>query len=72
MIKAKKHLTMEGIQKIVSYKAPINLGLIDELKAAFPNTIPAEKYLAVNTKIPNSYWMAVSRLLKINLLIQLL
>nr|QCW06921.1 hypothetical protein [Drechslerella brochopaga] len=49
---------MEGIQKIVSYKASINLGLTDELKAAFPNTIQAEKYLAVNIKISNSYWMA--------------
>lgn len=58
MIKAKKYLTMEGLQNIVSNKASINLGLTDELKAAFPNTIPAIKSLAVNTKIPNSYWMA--------------
>ena len=58
MVKAKKHLTMEGLQNIVSNKASINFGLTDELKAAFPNTIPALKSLAVNTKIPHSYWMA--------------
>nr|YP_010608735.1 hypothetical protein PNX16_mgp036 [Drechslerella dactyloides]WAN89815.1 hypothetical protein [Drechslerella dactyloides] len=58
MVKAKEHLTMEGLQNIVSNKASINFGLTDELKAAFPNTIPALKSLAVNTKIPHSYWMA--------------
>lgn len=36
IINTKEHLTMKGIQKIVSLKASINLGLTDELKAAFP------------------------------------
>jgi len=58
MIKAKKHLIMESLQNIVSNKASINLGLTNELKAAFPNTIPALKSLDVNIKIPHSYWMA--------------
>jgi hypothetical protein len=50
MVKAKKHLTMEGLQNIVSNKASINFGLTDELKAAFPNTILALKSLAENKK----------------------
>jgi len=55
MVKAKEHLTMEGLQNIVSNKASINFGLTDELKVAFPNTIPALKSLAVNTRIPHPY-----------------
>ena len=58
MVNAKEHLTIEGIHKIVSNKASINRGLTDELKVAFPNTIPALKSLAVNTEIPHPYWMA--------------
>ena len=51
MANAKEHLTMKGLQKIVSLKASINLGLNDELKAAFPNTVPALRPLAESTKI---------------------
>ena len=58
MINAKEHLTLEGLQKIVSIKASVNWGLTNELKVAFPNTIPALKSLAVNTEIPHPYWMA--------------
>ena len=63
MVNAKEHLTKttktsfggSGIHKIVSNKASINRGLTDELKVAFPNTIPALKSLAVNTEIPHPY-----------------
>lgn len=58
MVNAKEHLIMEGIQKIVSIKASVNLGLTEELKVSFPNTIPALRPLIVNTEIPNFYWMA--------------
>lgn len=58
MINAKEHLTMEGLQKIVSIKASVNHGLTESLKVAFPNTIPALKPLSVNTDIPHPYWMA--------------
>ena len=58
MINVKEHLTMEGLQKIVSIKASVNKGLTDELKVAFPNTIPVLRPLAVNTKIPHEEWMA--------------
>ena len=51
IVNTKEHLTMKGLQKIVSLKASINLGLNDELKAAFPDTVPAVRYLAESTKI---------------------
>jgi hypothetical protein len=35
-----EHLTQEGLTKILSIKASINLGLSEVLKAAFPNIIP--------------------------------
>lgn len=55
MINGKEHLTMEGLQKIVSIKASVNHGLTESLKVAFPNTIPALKPLSVNTDIPHPY-----------------
>jgi hypothetical protein len=39
----KTHSTLEGIQKIVNIKASINLGLSNELKDAFPETMPVVK-----------------------------
>ena len=41
----KKHLTVEGLQQIVNLRAAINLGLSDELKAAFPNIISVKRPL---------------------------
>lgn len=58
IINAKEHLTMEGLQKIVSFKASINWGLTDVLKVAFPKTIPVLRSLDVNTEIIHPYWMA--------------
>ncbi len=58
MINAKEHLTMEGLQKIVSIKASVNKGLSETLKVAFPGTIPALRSLSVSTDIPHPYWMA--------------
>lgn len=51
IINSKEHLTMKGIQKIVSLKASLNLGLTDELKTAFPNIVPSLRYLAKSTEI---------------------
>jgi hypothetical protein len=58
MVNAKEHLTTEGLHKIVSFKASINRGLSDSLKAAFPNIIPSLRSLAINTEIPHPYWIA--------------
>ena len=51
MVNTKEHLTTKGLQKIVSIKASINLGLNDELKAAFPNTVPILRPLVESMKI---------------------
>jgi len=44
LVTLKEHLKLEGLLKIVSLKASLNLGLSDKLKAAFPNIIPSQKY----------------------------
>jgi hypothetical protein len=46
LVKSKKHLTIEGLHKIVAIKASMNRGLSDELKADgcfAPNIIPVER-----------------------------
>lgn len=43
LINKKEHLTMEGLNKIVSIKASLNKGLNEELQTAFPNVIPASR-----------------------------
>ena len=53
----KEHSTLKGIQKIVNIKASINLGLSNELKEAFPETMPVEKEVKNITVIPKE-WMA--------------
>jgi len=47
----KKHLTLEGLQKIVNIRASMNKGHTPVLKAAFPNTIPAPRVLIEDKKI---------------------
>lgn len=43
MLKSGQHLLMEGLQAIVNIRASINLGLSEDLKAAFPSTIPVPR-----------------------------
>ena len=42
-MKSKEHLTPTGFQRILALKASMNKGLSDDLKAAFPNTIPVTR-----------------------------
>jgi hypothetical protein len=58
MVNTKKHLTTEGLHKIVSFKASINRGLSDALKSSFPNTTPYFKSLGINKEIPDPFWIA--------------
>jgi len=51
LISRKEHLTPEGIRKLVAIKAPINRGLSDKLKAAFPNVVPVQRPL-VEGQVP--------------------
>lgn len=41
LIENKQHLTMEGLTKLVSLKASLNLGLPENLQESFPNIVPA-------------------------------
>ena len=53
-----EHLTIEGLQSIVNIRASLNLGLSDNLKLAFPNTIPVVWPLVAKTEISDPHWMA--------------
>lgn len=45
--------TLDGIQDIVNIKASLNLGLSQQLKQAFPQTIPGVKPLTITQEIPH-------------------
>ena len=51
MIIRKQHLTQKGLTAIVYIRASLNLGLSDELKEAFPNTVPVNRPLVVDQAI---------------------
>jgi len=58
MIDRKEHVTSEGLQKIVNLKTSLNLGIKDELKAHFPNTVPVSRPLVVEPEIKDPYWLS--------------
>jgi hypothetical protein len=49
----KSHLTTEGLQEIINIKASMNLGLSDELKSNFINTVPVQRPTINTTNIPD-------------------
>ena len=49
----REHLTTSGLQEIIKLRASLNLGLSDELKAAFPKIIPVNKPKVENQIIPH-------------------
>ncbi len=52
ILKRKEHLTIDGLQEIINIRASLNTGLSDELKTAFPNTIPAPRSIVELSGIP--------------------
>lgn len=58
MLIAKEHLTVKGLNKIVSIKASINKGISEELKADFPQSFPVTRPIGLIKYIPNPYWVA--------------
>ena len=56
--RCKAHNTVAGLQSVVNLRASLNNGLSDNLKAAFPNTIPIVRPLVENQKIPNPNWLS--------------
>jgi len=49
---------MEGLQKILSLKTSLNLGLSDTLKTAFSIIVPINRSLIQDQKILDPYWLA--------------
>jgi len=54
MMVNKEHLTKGGLNKIVSIKAVINLGLPDELQVYFPDVIPSLRPRVENKRVPDN------------------
>ena len=58
LINLKEHLTLEGLQKILSIKGSLNLGLSNEIKSHFPNINSIERPLVEDQKINDPNWLA--------------
>nr|ADN97200.1 group I intron-encoded double motif LAGLIDADG homing endonuclease [Ophiostoma minus] len=58
LVMKNEHLNQDGLLKIVSLKASLNLGLSDDLKLAFPNVIPATRFTDFAVNIPDPQWLA--------------
>lgn len=58
LMKNKEHLTLDGLNKILSYKASLNLGLSEKLKNIFLNIEAVKRPLVTNKDIPSPFWMA--------------
>jgi hypothetical protein len=57
----KQHTNLQGIQKIINTRASMNWGLSDQLKQAFPNTIPVireERVINYNVLVHSKQWIA--------------
>lgn len=54
----KKHLTSEGLEKILSYKTAMNFGESEKLKLSFPNIVSMERPIlkSTNPKL-NPFWV---------------
>lgn len=57
LVQEKVHLTKEGLLKIVSIKASLNLGLSEQFKESFPNVIPVIRPLVKFTEIKDLNWL---------------
>ena len=45
LIERRKHLTLEGLHKILAIRVSMNWGLTEELKLAFPGIVPVVRPL---------------------------
>jgi len=53
-----EHLTTEGLNKIVSMRASLNLGLSDKLVSAFPDITPVQRPTVESIMIQDPNWLA--------------
>ena len=60
ILKSGQHLSIEGLQAIINIRASINLGLSENLKTAFPDTVPVLRPIIEkkNPIIPDPEWVA--------------
>jgi len=60
IMKSGEHLSMKGLQAIVNIRASINLGLSEDLKTAFPDTVPVLRPIMDKNDriIPHPEWVA--------------
>jgi len=58
IIKREEHLTMEGLKKILSFKATLNNGLPGSLKADFPDVIPVLRPLVNSPQSLDPNWVS--------------
>jgi hypothetical protein len=58
LIKNKEHLTILGLNTIISIKASMNKGLREELKIYFPNITPVKRPIVDVAIIKNPNWLA--------------
>lgn len=53
----KEHLTIEGLHKVVSIRASMNLGLTEVLTETFPNTIPESRPTVETPEFIDPNWL---------------
>ena len=58
LMQNKAHLTREGLQKIINIKSSMNLGISDELKFNFINTVPVKRPTIKPNNIPDFNWIS--------------
>ena len=58
LMQNKTHLTPEGLQKIINIKSSMNLGISDELKFNFINTVPVKRPTIKTNNIPDFNWIS--------------
>ena len=56
--RAKEHLSLKGLQQLVSIRASMNKGLPNELNNAFPNIKPVQRPTIEFKGIPDPHWVA--------------
>lgn len=57
LVAKKEHLSLEGLNKILSLRASMNLGLPENLKNTF-NVVQAPRPEVLVEEIPNPYWLS--------------
>ena len=58
LMKNKGHLTTEGLQEIINIKSSMNLGLSEEFKLLFIETVPVQRPMIKTRNIPDFNWIS--------------